>query len=158
MIPIHTFLSAKLSPSTQDKGRETSAQKTLKGSLGSAMQQESMIRVYHHQRSNIIKEYIPEAKVARCSLSAFVTCSDTQQRLKFMAFLCWQWEKGHTSMQQAQKLMNTLAVAQPLIPATGKHLQPLLSQVAIQKGKSQPHSYHIHDEKRNSFRVKTEVY
>lgn len=50
-------------------------------------------------------------------------------------------------MQQIQKPMNTLAVAQPLIPAMGKPLQPLLSQVAIQKGSSQTDSYHIHDEK-----------
>lgn len=43
-------------------------------------------------------------------------------------------------MQLIQKLMNTLAVAQPLIPAMRKPLQPLLSQVAIQKGNSQTDS------------------
>lgn len=68
-------------------------------------------------------------------------------KIKIHGFLVLTLGKGHTPMQQIQKPMNTLAVAQPLIPAMGKHLQPLLSQVAIQKGSSQTDSYHIHDEK-----------
>lgn len=79
-------------------------------------------------------------------------------KIKIHGFLVLTVGKGSHINAAGSEAHEHTGSCTALIPAPGKHLQPLLSQVATQKGKSQPHSYHIHDEKRNSFRVKTEVY
>lgn len=79
-------------------------------------------------------------------------------KIKIHGFLVLTLGKVSHINASGSEAQEHTGIAQLLIPATGKHLQPLPSQVAIQKGNSQTYSYHVHDEKRNSVTVKIEIY
>lgn len=77
-------------------------------------------------------------------------------KIKIHGFLVLTLAKGsHINAAGSEAREHTGSCTAPNSSYREAPVWPLLSQVAIQKGNSQTDSYHIPDEKRNSFRVKT---